>query len=80
MTLSMTNKTDRFFLANDSLVDRATYVSFLRRCAADWLKIADGSFYGIKRKDVDTEALSQAERVKLSAETIEAEGKRLGFL
>ena len=67
--------TDRKFLAGDKLVSRAEYVEFLKRCAADWRRVADRSFYGLKRREVDPGAIAMAERIEAQAKVIESGGE-----
>ena len=62
---------DRLFISPNGLLDRASFVQYLDRCADDWMRVANGSFYGITRKSVDTAAVAQSHAVRAKAREIE---------
>jgi hypothetical protein len=56
---------DRLFRTADGRwVNRQTYRAYLEKCAKDWERIANGSYYGIVRPETDAAALKQAARVR----------------
>lgn len=67
---------DRLFMSSRGLLPRAAFVQYLRQCADEWMRIADGSFYGVTRKTVDAASVRQAERIRLLAKEIADENHR----